>query len=190
MSRSGRGPPLRRTCGGRPTRVGQAALRALGAAAAGAAQVVLARGFRDRGEERVGVRDGEHGGDVAEAERGDQRRLERLGELDRAVAEREVRVLALERVDALEVAVAGDVPVSSIRSTPSSCHAAAPPLAWPVTVFCETTSSGLPGVRPSASLEALVQVGLGRVVHLGRRVVLGDDADVVGGQAEAVERVP
>ena len=45
----------------------------------------------------------------------------------------------------------GTRPVSSMRRTPSSCQAAAPPLAWPVTVFWETTSSGLPGVRSSAS---------------------------------------
>ena len=75
-ARAGVAADLRRAADAR----GEAALDTLGAAAAGAAQVVLARALRDRGQERVRVRDGQHRGDVAEAERGDQRGLERLGE--------------------------------------------------------------------------------------------------------------
>ncbi len=62
----------------------------------------------------------------------------------------------------------------------------APPFAWPVTVFWETTSSGLPDVRAQLRLQAIVEVGLVRVVHVRRGVVLGDDADVISGQAVAL----
>ena len=67
-------------------------------------------------------------------------------------------------VDTVEVSVPRDVPVTRIWSRPINCNTAAPPLAWPVTVFCDTTISGLPSVRPVESASRSWRSRLVRVV--------------------------
>jgi hypothetical protein len=100
------------------------------------------------GEERVGVREREQRGDMAEAEARDEPRAQRLGEPQRASPSARNAPSRSSGSAHSRLRLPGTMPVHHPQH-PVDLPGGGPPFACPVTVFWETTSSGLPGVRPS-----------------------------------------
>ena len=168
---------------------GQPALRPPGPAGGGGAQVVVPAGGGHGREEHVGVGQGDHGRHVAEAEARHQAGPDLLarGQPDGPVAVDQVVERGQQGVEALEGPVAGDDARLHHLHRPVHLPGGGAPLGVPGDRLLGHDQQRVARGAAEGVLHPLVEVGLVGVVELGRRVVLGDDGDVVGREPEAVQ---